>query len=179
MTETRLSSSSDRKRRAAESPRLRTAFDFALARLARRSYGEQELRRKLEQAGYPAPEIDETLVCLKEKRYLDDALYAAGVARGRARKGWGPARIALALRERGVGEPELGQALAEIFPRGEHEAARQALERFRRTRRSSPADEKQRARAYRHLLARGFSPEAILKALGDRPAGPGEEPRAH
>jgi len=165
MTETRLSSSTDRKRRARESPRLPSALGFALGRLARRSYGEQELRRKLEQAGYPAPEIDEVAVWLKGKRYLDDARFAGELGRDRARKGWGPARIGLALRERGVGEAEVGRALAETFPQGEEEPLSRALERYRRSRRGSLADERQRARAYRHLLGRGFSPQAILRAL--------------
>ncbi len=165
MTETRLSSSTDRKRRARESPRLSSALGFALGRLARRSYGEQELRRKLEQAGYPAPEIDEVAAWLKRKRYLDDARFAGELAGDRARKGWGPGRIGLALRERGVGEAEVEQALTETFPRGEEEPLGRALERYRRSRRVVLGEEKHRARAYRHLLARGFSPQAILRAL--------------
>jgi SOS response regulatory protein OraA/RecX len=166
MTETRLSSSTDRRGRAAEHPPLQRAFDFALARLARRSYGEQELRRKLEQAGYPAPEIDEAVVHLLEKRYLDDTAFAAGLARDRARKGWGPARIAFALRERGIREPDITAALAEAFPEGELAAAGRALARFCRASRVRLGERKGRARAYRHLLARGYSPEAIMKTLG-------------
>jgi regulatory protein len=127
---------------------------------------EHELARSLGRAGCPAADIESTLAFLRERRYLDDDAFAQSFARSAAlRKGWGPLRIARALAERRVAAGSRAAALAEVFPGGEEEALMRALGRFRRRSPASMADERGRARAYRHLLAKGFAPEAIHSVL--------------
>jgi regulatory protein len=141
---------------------------FALARLARRAHSQGELVAKMERAGYPTAEIAATLDKLKAWRYVDDRAFAGAFARGAAeRKHWGPSRVARALRERGLSEQDIEQSLTEAFSEGEKGVLEEALARFRRNDHRRGDEEQKKARAYRHLLARGFSPGAILQALGD------------
>jgi regulatory protein len=146
----------------------KSAMNFALARLARRAHSQGELSAKMERAGYPTSEITATLAKLKAWRYVDDHAFAGAFACNAAeRKHWGPSRVARALRERGLGEQDIEESLSEAFPGGEIRVLDEALARFRRNDRRRGDAEQKKARAYRHLLARGFSPGAIMEALGN------------
>jgi regulatory protein len=142
-----------------------TPLAFALKRLTRRSHSEGELSKKMARAGYSPQEIEPTLSFLAERGYLNDAAFALEVARASAeRKHWGPARIQQKLKSLDLSENDIKGALVESFPEGEEEAAaKRALERFRR--RGGPGGERGRARAYRHLLGRGFSPEVAHRLV--------------
>jgi regulatory protein len=117
------------------------------------------------QAGYSPPEVEATLSFLEERGYLNDAAFALELARaGAERKHWGPARIQQKLRSLDLSDSDIERALAQSFPEGEEEAsARRALEKFGR--RDGPGGERGRARAYRHLLGRGFSPEVAHRLV--------------
>ncbi len=54
----------------------RTVRECALALLEFRDRTERELRQKLKEREYSAEEIEETVLFLKEYRYLDDEAYA-------------------------------------------------------------------------------------------------------
>jgi regulatory protein len=141
-------------------------LDFALRRLARRSHGENELSEKMVRAGYTAAEIAETLVFLRARRYLDDSAFARELARSAAeRKRWGPARVEKKLRELKLPERCIESALEEAFPDGELEAARGALEKFLSKPRRDTSAKRVKARAYRHLLGRGFSPSIAYRLV--------------
>ena len=121
----------------------------------------------MKREGYSSDEIAATLAKLRDWRYVDDRSYASAFARSATeRKHLGPARIIRALRERGVSDALVEEAVAEVFPEGEHQALEEALARFRRKEGRRWTVEQQKARAYRHLLRRGFSPAAIFDVLG-------------
>ena len=138
---------------------------FALKLLSRRSHSEGELSAKMTRAGYSPEQIEATFSFLAERGYLNDAAFALEVARASAeRKHWGPARIHQKLKSLHLSATDIEGALVESFPEGEEEAsARRALERFRK--RGGPGGERGRARAYRHLLGRGFSPEVAHRLV--------------
>ena len=72
--------------------------------LARREFGRQELVRKLAPK-VEAPELMESVVAkLVDEGLLCDDRYTEAYTRSRWRKGFGPVRIALELREKGVSE---------------------------------------------------------------------------
>ncbi len=150
---------------------MKSALDFAVTQLARRAHSQGELVAKLERAGFTTPEITSTLAKLRAWRYLDDHAFATAFARSASeRKHWGPARVSRALRDRGLADHHIDEALSETFPQGESGPIERALARFRRAHRRRGGAEQQKARAYRHLLARGFSPSAIMEALGSEPS---------
>ena len=167
-------SSSSAKGRSQDRPPRNHAKprDFALARLARRAHSEGELAQKMTRVGYQSDEIEQTLQYLRERRYVDDASFARDFSRARAeRRRWGPARIGERLRHLRVFEKHIEAALSETFPDGERDHAERALERFLETDRRSVSrlsGDKRKARAYRHLLARGFSPETAHQLVTGR-----------
>ncbi len=145
----------------------RSALDFSLARLAQRAHSEGELTSKMERAGYPADEITSTLAKLRDWRYVDDRAYASAFALSAVEhKRWGPVRIARTLRQRGVSGAFIEEALARVFHEGERKVVEEALARFQRKHRHPGTPVQQKARAYRHLLGRGFSPDTIFDILG-------------
>ena len=72
--------------------------------LARREHSAFELRRKLKQKGIADAEIGEAVEQLQQERLLSDERYAESYIHMRMRKGYGPVRIALELKEKGVAE---------------------------------------------------------------------------
>jgi regulatory protein len=139
-----------------------------LIRLARRAHSEGELISKMERAGYTASEVADTIAELRRRRYVDDLSFALAFAQGaRSHRHWGPVRIAHGLRRRGLSELHIRRAVAEAFPEGEVEPAAEVLARFRRSQRGRGTPLQRKARAYRHLYARGFSPEAIRRVLNE------------
>ncbi len=152
------------KERKARSNSVEAPLTFALKRLARRGHGKSELAIKMTRAGYSPQEVQTTLSFLDERGYLNDSLFARDVARASAeRKHWGPARIHQKLKALQLSEGDIDDALRESFPEGEEASARRALEKF--SKRSDLRGERGRARAYRHLLARGFSPEVAHRLV--------------
>ena len=93
------------------------------------------MRRALARAGYEAPAVEAVLARLAEYKYLDDAGYAARVARTRLRyDGLGRHRIRQDLRLRGVdrktAEAGIAEAVAEV---PEAEALDRAAQKYWRS----------------------------------------------
>jgi regulatory protein len=82
------------------------ALDTAIRMLARREHSAFELRRKLQQKGIGEAEIEEAIVRLQQEGLLSDQRYAESYIHMRKNKGYGPQRIALELKERGVAESD-------------------------------------------------------------------------
>ncbi len=55
---------------------MKSCYDYALEYISRYPKTEQELRIKLYQRGYSSDDVDQTMKKLKEKKYVDDKLFA-------------------------------------------------------------------------------------------------------
>ncbi|HNW78285.1 MAG TPA: regulatory protein RecX [Candidatus Competibacteraceae bacterium] len=86
----------------------------ALELLARREHSRLELRQKLVQRGFASTDIEPVLDALAAEGLLNERRYAELYACGRADKGYGPLRIARELRERGIAQDVVQQALATL-----------------------------------------------------------------
>ena len=117
-----------------------TPYGRALARLARRDHSEQEIRR-----------------ALRRDRYLDDAGFAARLARSRmAHAGMGRNRVRLELRKKGVkrsvAEAGLTEALTEV---AEADVIDGLARRFWKSREADEPRHRLR-KLWAFLLRRGF-----------------------
>ena len=129
-----------------------TCYNKALDLLSRRAHFRRELKLKLGKRGYGEEDIESTLERLEERNFLNDANLAQEYVRSRvARRPMGRLLLASELRERGVDDVSTDRALAEITPEREAELAQAAAQKWRRTRRGTPAA------LARHLASRGFS----------------------
>jgi len=145
----------------------RTVRVAALALLAGRDFGRVELATRLEKRGYPVDVIAVVVGALVAERLLSEQRFTGQFVRQRAARGHGPVRIRMELRERGVADDDIDEAL-EASAEDWSAIARDA--RRRRFGPMTPADWPERARQSRFLQYRGFSAEQIRAALG-----PGED----
>lgn len=144
----------------------------ALARLealcvkAERSTGE--MRRKLRTWGIAGADADRIVASLVERRFVDDARFAAAYVRDKFRfQRWGRLKIRAGLVAAGVPAPLIADAIAGIDP---DEYAAVAAEIARRRYDAeiavggrSPFECRQRA--VRAAAARGFEPAIVAAAL--------------
>ena len=140
------------------------ARDSALRLLARREHSQYELRRKLKARGYGERLVDELLAELITERLLSDTRYAEAMFTNRASRGYGPLRICMELRDRGVAEGIVDKALQEAEVDWE--------ERLRHTydrKYGGIAVESFKTWASRaqFLNNRGFSVDAIRRVIGN------------
>ena len=137
---------------------------MALRWLNRRDYATQELAARLAERGVAGTVAQQVVDRLVAERLVDDARFASHYVDWQAGRGQGPVRIALELRERGVGAEVIEAAVASRDGRW-REACRQL--RRRRFGEAAPPDYKERARQARFLQYRGFSADQVRAALGN------------
>lgn len=146
------------------------AWRYALQLLARQAYSQAQLVERLRRRGAPEAVIAQVVKKLMSYRYLDDAAYAEQVVRSKQR-GYGRMALKRTLRQKGIAEPLIDQALEGLSAEQEREAACALLAkqawRF--------VGQQGQVKAYRYLARRGFSAEAIRWALVHSALGGPEE----
>ena len=140
----------------------------ALQYLARREYSRAELRGKIfphlpedvETGQVQIGELDALLDDLIERGWLSDERAAAQLIEAK-RNRFGSKRIAHELRQRGIAEELIDDALPQL-KETEFTAAREVWgKKFGKL----PVDHKEKAKQIRFLQSRGFSSEVVLKVL--------------
>jgi regulatory protein len=149
-------------------PSTRIARDAALGMLARREHSVFELRQKLAAKGYERELVEAVIGRLTESGLQSDARFAESFVRSRANRGLGPARIALELKQRGIGEELIEQHLDRNDPEWFEACAEVARAKFGR---KPPKDLREKGQRARFLQYRGFTSAQINRCL----KGGGEE----
>ena len=126
--------------------------------LARREHSAFEIRRKLKQKDIAEAEIEQAVERLQLEGLLSDERYAEAYIHMRKGKGYGPLRIALELKERGVEEHDYGHCLyaSNMDWRSVLKAAYDKKFGDR-----TCDDYREKAKRIRYLQYRGFSLESI------------------
>ena len=133
----------------------------AIAALTRREHATRELMRKLTTKGFEPDAVDGVLADLEREGLLSDERFAEVYVAQRASRGYGPLRIRLELRERGVDDALITTSLRDCMIDW-REAARDAQrKRFV----AMPDSFPERARQSRFLQRRGFDSEQLRHAL--------------
>ncbi len=146
------------------------AIDLAYKAVARRERTVAELRTALERRRVEPDAIEVAVEELSASGFLDDARYAVRFAEDKRELAqWGSERIARELTRRGVAPELIEAALCDRTEQAELGTALTLLEqRFP----APPADDRERDRAWRLLVRRGYAPEVAyeaVRALGRRP----------
>jgi regulatory protein len=135
----------------------------AITLLARREYTTHEIETKLVERGCSTSDAAIVIAALVAQGLVDDRRAAAAHVRTAARtKGHGRHRIERELAARGIPKDVIRDLLRDLTPQAEAEAIRRILARKRIPARPDPAT---RRRIFQHLLRRGFSSDAVAKAL--------------
>jgi regulatory protein len=137
-------------------------YELALAALSRKERTESEIAEWLRERDLPEAEIADAVARLAEAGAIDDAEFARRYAEDkRELRGWGPDRITEALRARGVGEDEIGAALA---AESEEAVIDRALALLA-AQGAAVDDDRARGRALSLLARRGYPLEAAYEAV--------------
>jgi regulatory protein len=132
----------------------------AIGYLARREHSRAELMQKLAPHTEEASDVTALLDDLEQRGFLSDARFAAEFVRAKSRR-FGAAHIAYVLREKGVVQEIIAEALSAAED-GELERARRVWQSKFDT---LPASLEERGKQTRFLGGRGFSAEIIRKVL--------------
>jgi regulatory protein len=137
-------------------------LSLALRALDRKERTVAEMGSWLRARGVGVDEADEVLDRLISNGVLDDARYARRYAEDkRELKRWGSDRIRAALRDRGISDEDVEEALGDAG--GEQEVDR-AVELLR-SRGETLADALERQRALGALIRRGYDSEVAYEAI--------------
>lgn len=131
----------------------------ALRLLTRRDHSRAELKAKLAPQAESAEQLDAVLDRLVSERLLSDDRYAVQRASARGQR-YGNARLRQELRQRGISD----ETIAEALPEAGDETERCRLiwqKKFGRP----PESPEMRAKQVRFLQYRGFSGEAIRRVI--------------
>jgi regulatory protein len=140
----------------------KTVEAAAVRLLAGREHSLEELRRRLTGKGYPPDKIEPVLQKLAGKRLVSDERFTASFVHHHAKRGQGPVRIRAALRQQGIADSEVDEALS----RAEVDWMRLAREvRRRKFGASPPRSLGERAKQARFLQYRGFDAEQLRAAF--------------
>lgn len=143
--------------------RLQHALDLGYRHLAKRDRTEGEVRRHLAARDVDEASIDGAVEALIRQGYVDDRRFARVFAEDRrALDHWGPERIERRLLELGV-EPGIVAEALSTRDAGDELAAAIAL--LGRRLQCVPADDRERERALRVLVRKGYDLELAYEAV--------------
>ena len=139
------------------------ARESAFRMLARREHSRAELRFKLSARGFADSLIDILLQDLQDERAQSDERFAESLLSSRLRSGYGPRRIRLELKDKGVASD-----LAERVVAGADTEWDQVLTMLydRKFGCSPIRNFKEWARRAQYLQRRGFDTDAIKRVMG-------------
>jgi regulatory protein len=129
--------------------------------LALRDHSTLELRRKLVRRGFDDAAVDATIGQLIARGLLDDRRFASDYAEQRSRKGFGPLRIRAELRERGIGDDAVADAVCDDDDLLRERMNAVAMGKFG----GRPEDRRSMARQARFLEQRGFPASLIWRYI--------------
>jgi len=142
----------------------RSASESALRMLTGREHSAHELKRKLAARGHARETVERVVEGLAERELVSDGRFVDAFVRSRIERGHGPIRIRAGLRERGVDDALIEEAVTQ--------SAAFWLERIERVRAKKfgahVADHGEWTKQARFLSQRGFPSDLIYRALGSR-----------
>lgn len=131
------------------------AYDLVLRLLGLRPHSELEVRQKLRRRGCLEDAIDKAVARARQLGYLDDAAFARSLVDRRSPTR-GSAAVAAELALKGIDRETAREALGQLDPATQVEAARKLAARAIHTDRHVVAS---------RLFRRGFSTDVIREAL--------------
>ena len=144
-------------------------YEQALGRMAAlcstAEHCESEIREKLQRAALLETDIQRIVDYLYDEQYMDTARYCRAFAHDRLRFAhWGRVKIQQALRQRGLPDNDIRQALADL-PADEYcRVLEELLEQKARSLHEED-DYTRRGKLIRFAAGRGFTIDEVLHAL--------------
>lgn len=148
---------------AEQDARYRQALDRALRLLAQREHSVQELSAKLRAKGVDAAMAALVVDDLRGRGLQSDARFAEAFVHSRVGKSQGPVLIREELRQRGIDDALVEQALGAA---GEDWLALARMTRAKKFGDDLPGDRQEWGRQARFLARRGYPADLVYRVLG-------------
>ena len=138
-----------------------TALDKALTHISASKKTEKQVRDFLSGKGYLPAVCDYVIEKMRGYGFVDDSDYAKDYVQFSASKKGGRL-IKMELKAKGVDEAEIDAALCGLDSEEQAQAARRIVEKYMR---GKTADRETLAKAYRHVMSKGFDYDTAKWAL--------------
>ncbi len=135
---------------------------YLYSMISRKSRTIKEARERLYQKGYHKEAVEYAINTVSSYGYLDDEAFAENFIEN-AIKNKGTFRIKRELKERGVSQDVLENAVKEIDHVEEEERALASAKKYLKGK--SLEEEKTKEKLFRHLVSRGYSYEIIKRVM--------------
>jgi len=137
----------------------------AIGFLSRREHSRHELARKLRAHAADPGALEQLLDALERENWLSDQRFAQSLVNRRASR-QGTLRIIQELRQHRIAD----QYINDIEQRLLESETNRAGDVWEKKFGTRPENNKEYARQYRFMMARGFSADCVRRLLGDLPA---------
>lgn len=127
----------------------------------------KEIENKLAQKGYDPEVTSEVMIFIEKYKLVDNADYAKRYANDASKfKKHGKMRIKQTLKQKGVEDEDISEALSRIDEKDEVEIAkRQLVNKLETYRRKAKSKYELRGKCYQFLMARGYGSSVIEKVM--------------
>lgn len=141
-------------------------YNYALSVLSRTIKSEKQLKMKLKEKGYDEQFIDNAIIKLKQKKYLDDERYSEILISNRTSiSKYGKRRIRQDLYTKGISCEIIDEKLSFISDEEELERALSLGSKKLRTLKKE--DERKIIKLSNHLINKGFEYSIVKKAVSE------------
>lgn len=141
------------------------AREYAFLLLKFRLRSEKEICDRLKKKKFTAEVIKETLSFLKDKRFIDDSVFAKVWIESRLRKSLGLRRIRQELNLKGIDKGIVDDQLDALKDSYSEEDLVSGIAKEKLAKLKGIDPQKAKRRVCSYLLRRGFSPGAIYEAI--------------
>ena len=143
------------------------ALDRSYKLLMSKDYTEKQIREKLNADGYPENIIENTVIKLKEQKYLNDSRYTENFIFWKA-KSKSKRRLMTDLRAKGIGSGDAEEIYNKLLARNdidsEEDVAKEFLQKKGFDAKNATFEEKEKMK--QTLLRKGYSFDTVFHLLG-------------
>lgn len=142
------------------------AYQTAVNYLSHQLRSEKEIRQRLQRDDWPEGVIDQTIQRLKELRLVDDLVYGQSYTRTAMRlQKKGPGQIQRKLKEKGLSESTIQQALEEYDDQTAQDNIEELAAKRLKQQMRKYAQRDSEQRTVRYLMQKGFDSDAAKQAV--------------
>lgn len=143
------------------------ALEYAFLLLKYRLRSVNEIRLRMKQKKFTQEVIDRTVSFLKEKRFIDDNIFARAWVDSRIKRPLGLRRIEQELKLKGVDKDVIQAQIAKAkLDYSEENVIKDIIQKRLKGPKAKDAQEIKR-KMYAYLIRRGFSPEVVYDAVAE------------
>jgi len=143
------------------------ALEYAFLLLKYRLRSENEIRLRMKNKKFAQDVIEKTVTFLKEKRFIDDDIFAKAWVDSRIKRPLGLRRIEQELKLKGIDKEVIQAQVARVKEDYAEEDVVKGVVRSRLKRLSAKDAQGIKRKMYAYLIRRGFSPEVVYDAVAE------------